>query len=74
MQHDRPLLTIAIPTYNRHECLAQLLEVLAPQLDKEILVERFRTTCPDFLAAPRLKELAANNWRIIFGEDLPTIS
>jgi len=48
------------------------LKVLAPQLDKAVLVERFLTTCPDFLAVARLKELAANNWRIIYGEDLPS--
>jgi len=39
MQHDRPLLTIAIPTYNRSECLTQLLEILAPQLAAETRVE-----------------------------------
>jgi hypothetical protein len=49
------------------------LKVLAPQLDKSILVERFQTTCSDFLSAPRLKELALNNWRILFGDDLPSI-
>jgi abequosyltransferase len=32
MPSDRPLLTIAVPTYNRSGCLAQLLEILAPQL------------------------------------------
>ena len=39
MQPDRPLLTIAIPTYNRSACLAQLLEALAPQLMGESRVE-----------------------------------
>ena len=32
MNTGRPLLTIAIPTYNRSEDLAGLLEVLEPQL------------------------------------------
>jgi glycosyltransferase involved in cell wall biosynthesis len=32
---ERPLLTIAIPTYNRSEYLTQLLEILAPQLSGE---------------------------------------
>jgi len=41
-------------------------------LDKAVLVERFLKTCPDFLAAARLKELATNNWRIIYGQDLPS--
>jgi abequosyltransferase len=36
---ERPLLTIAIPTYNRSKCLAQLLEILAPQLAGESRVE-----------------------------------
>ena len=39
MQPERPLLTIAIPTYNRSACLAQLLEILAPQLAGETRVE-----------------------------------
>jgi abequosyltransferase len=39
MQLDRPLLTIAIPTYNRRDCLTQLLEVLMPQLDGETRVQ-----------------------------------
>ena len=39
MQHERPLLTIAIPTYNRSACLAQLLEILMPQLEGEHRVE-----------------------------------
>jgi len=39
MKTDRPLLTIAIPTYNRSECLAQLFETLAPQLACESRVE-----------------------------------
>ncbi|MCA1837925.1 MAG: hypothetical protein LC674_03950, partial [Actinobacteria bacterium] len=47
------------------------LKVLLPQLEKEILVDRFLTTCSDFLTAPRLKELAEKNWHILFGEDLP---
>ena len=39
MQCDRPLLTIAIPTYNRSGCLAELLTMLAPQLAGETRVE-----------------------------------
>ncbi len=35
MQPETPLLTIAIPTYVRSGCLAQLLETLAPQLEGE---------------------------------------
>ncbi|HEY0760289.1 MAG TPA: glycosyltransferase family 2 protein [Acidisarcina sp.] len=39
MQTDRPLLTIAIPTYNRSRDLQELLAVLAPQLDDQPAVE-----------------------------------
>jgi abequosyltransferase len=39
MPPERPLLTIAIPTYNRSEYLAQLLTALAPQLAREPRVE-----------------------------------
>ncbi len=39
MLHEKPLLTIAIPTYNRSSCLKQLLDVLAPQLSGESRVE-----------------------------------
>lgn len=36
---ERPLLTIAIPTYNRSRCLSESLEALAPQLTGESCVE-----------------------------------
>ncbi len=39
MPPERPLLTIAIPTYNRSRYLAELLEVLQPQLSDELRVE-----------------------------------
>ena len=39
MRDARPLLTITIPTYNRHACLEELLTVLAPQLAGESRVE-----------------------------------
>jgi abequosyltransferase len=39
MHPERPLLTIAIPTYRRSECLALLLDNLAPQLNDESQVE-----------------------------------
>jgi hypothetical protein len=47
------------------------LKVLLPQLNNDILVDRFRTTCMDFLTAPGLQEIAKKNWHILFGEDLP---
>jgi hypothetical protein len=47
------------------------MTVLLPQLDKAILVRRYLDTCQAFLTAPRLKEIAEKNWRILFGEDLP---
>lgn len=39
MRFERPLLTIAIPTYNRSSCLAELLAMLEPQLAGETRVE-----------------------------------
>jgi abequosyltransferase len=39
MPSEQPLLTIAVPTYNRHACLEELLTVLAPQLAGESRVE-----------------------------------
>jgi hypothetical protein len=47
------------------------LRVLKPQLDKEVLTTRFRSCAGDFLAAPRLKQLAQDNWQILYGEPLP---
>jgi len=55
----------------RTKDMADLL-VLTPQLDRDVLVEKFKTTCGSFLAAPRLLELAQNNWKVLFGEPLPT--
>lgn len=39
MTPERPLLTIAIPTYNRSSCLRELLDSLLPQLADESRVE-----------------------------------
>lgn len=39
MPSEEPLLTIAIPTFNRRRCLEELLETLAPQLVTEPRVE-----------------------------------
>lgn len=47
------------------------LKVLLPQIEKETLVSRFLGTCKAFLSAPRLKEIAEQNWKILFGEELP---
>lgn len=48
------------------------LRLLVPQLDKETLIERFKTTGEAFLATPRLVEIATQNWQFLFGEDLPS--
>ncbi len=48
------------------------LRVLNPQLEKDRLVQRFKDTCQDFLSAPRLREIAADNWQLLFGESLPS--
>jgi hypothetical protein len=47
------------------------LRVLKPQVDKDVLTARFRSSAGDFLAAPRLKQLAQDNWQILYGEPLP---
>jgi len=48
------------------------LRVLIPQLDKAVLVRKFKELAGDFLAAQRLKDIATDNWKILFGEDLPS--
>lgn len=45
---------------------------LAPQLDKAVLVQRFRDTMTSTLAAEPLRERAEKNWYVLFGESLPT--
>jgi Nucleotidyltransferase of unknown function (DUF6036) len=47
------------------------LLVLAPQLDKEMLVEKLKTTCRSFLTVPGELEKAQKNWRVLFLDDLP---
>lgn len=48
------------------------LRVLIPQIDKDVLVRKFRELAGDFLAAERLKDIATSNWKILFGEALPS--
>lgn len=48
------------------------LRVLKPQIEKDVLVHKFKNYCGDFLAAPREKEIATDNWKILYGEDLPS--
>jgi hypothetical protein len=48
------------------------LRVVLPQLDKATLVRRLQDTTMDMLAAPGLREKAAKNWYILYGELLPT--
>jgi Nucleotidyltransferase of unknown function (DUF6036) len=48
------------------------LRMLAPQLDKETIMRRWRDTTQDLLAAPGLREKAEQNWYIIYGESLPS--
>jgi len=45
---------------------------LAPQLDKEVLVDRLRTTMASTFAAEPLRQRAEKNWYVLFGEALPT--
>jgi len=47
------------------------LRVLAPQLDKVVIVRRLIDTMQSALASESLKERAKHNWYIIYGEELP---
>lgn len=47
------------------------LRVLAPQLEKNTMVTRLKDTATSFLAVQDLKQIANNNWKVLFGEDLP---
>ena len=47
------------------------LRALLPRLDKTSLTDRLRATCHALLAESRLRDNAAENWYILFGEDLP---
>ncbi len=47
------------------------LRLLTPQLDKEILVDRFKRTVNSMLASEPLCQRATQNWYILFGEELP---
>ncbi len=47
------------------------LRLLRSQLDKDTLTRKFKESAGDFLVAPRLLELATQNWHLLFGEPLP---
>jgi len=47
------------------------LRMLAPDLDKDELVRRFKDTMGSTFAAQPLRERAEKNWYIVFGESLP---
>jgi hypothetical protein len=44
---------------------------LVPQLDKATLILNFKETCEPFLAVDRFRQIAQDNWQILFGEALP---
>jgi hypothetical protein len=46
--------------------------MLAPQLDKAIIIRRLRDTTQGLLTAPDLREKAAQNWYILYGEPFQT--
>ncbi len=48
------------------------LRALAPQLNKETLVQRLRADTASMLAAEELHKRAQQNWYVIYGEALPT--
>lgn len=45
---------------------------LLPQIDKHTLVRKLKDHCQSFLSAQRLKDIATDNWKILFGESLPS--
>jgi hypothetical protein len=47
------------------------LRVLAPQLDREVLVRRLRETTTAWQAMPDLVKHAKENWFVVFGESFP---
>ncbi|MBI3822011.1 MAG: hypothetical protein HY289_04940 [Planctomycetes bacterium] len=47
------------------------MRVLKPQLDKAVLAQRLKDTMQSAFASKDLKERAQNNWKTLFGEDLP---
>jgi hypothetical protein len=49
----------------------QDLKQLAPQLDKERLVQLLKESTQPMLAAPELCERAVKNWTMLYGEPLP---
>lgn len=48
------------------------LRVLAGRLEKSRVEARLRDSCGPLLAEPRYPENAARNWKIVYGEELPT--
>src|SRR5262249_16859605 len=42
------------------------LRVLAPQLDKDTVIRKLKDHAQGFLATPRLRELATNNWKVLY--------
>lgn len=49
----------------------QDMTVLVPQIDREVLRERLLKHCGSFFAAPPLKQAATDNWKVLFGEEIP---
>jgi hypothetical protein len=47
------------------------LRALKPQLDKDTLTRRLHDTCGSMLVAESLRQRAADNWYILYGEALP---
>lgn len=47
------------------------LRVIAPQLDRDTLTRRFLETTEPLRTDAKLLQRATDNWRLLFGEDLP---
>lgn len=47
------------------------LRMLAPQLDKQALAQMLRDDCASALASEEMRQIAENNWYIVYGDPLP---
>ncbi len=48
------------------------MRVVKSQLDKATLVQRIRDTMQSAFAEPKTKDRSQHNWKLLFGEDLPS--
>jgi hypothetical protein len=47
------------------------MRVFGAQLQKEVFIDRLKKYAQGFLEAPRRLQIAQDNWKILYGEELP---